>query len=137
VPNAFATPSCRSTSPAKVSRPSTIHGRRQIGTTAVSRGAEPSYVDAQARRAAVSHGGSGSSPQAASIRRRLANAAASVAGAVTQTGMPSARSAATSSGRFSSALASTRSGSAARTSARSGYFEPPTRCTARPAGWVQ
>jgi hypothetical protein len=31
-------PSWRSTSPAKVDEPSTIQGRRQMGTTAVSRG---------------------------------------------------------------------------------------------------
>jgi hypothetical protein len=53
----LAIPSRRSTSPANVPAPSTIHGRRQIGTTAVRVGGDPSYVDDQVRRASSSQAG--------------------------------------------------------------------------------
>ena len=117
--------------------PSTIHGRRQIGTAATRRGGDPSYVEDQARRASSSQDGAGSTPHTRSIRLRLVNAPASVVGPVTHTGTPAARRPSTSDSRFSSALARTRSGSSARTLSRSGYFEPPTRVTSSPAGWMQ
>ena len=49
-----------------------------------------------------------------------------VRGNVTQTGTPSARSASTTSRRFSSMLATTKSGASARIRARSGSFSRPT-----------
>jgi hypothetical protein len=131
----LAIPSRRSTSPANVPAPSTIQGRRQIGTTAVRAG--PWCAGDQTRRAWPSHAGSAATPHAASIRRRLVNAPASVVGAVTQTAIPSPRNASTSASWFSSALARTRSGRSARTRSRSGYFDPPTLATSSPAGWVQ
>src|SRR4051812_27509705 len=50
--------------------------------------------------------------------------------------MPAALSAATSSARFSSAFAITRSGPRDRTRSTSGHLVPPTRATSRSDGWV-
>ena len=129
----LSTPSRRSTSPAKVSRPSTIHGRRQIGTTAVTR--------RHLRRVAQTACPGAASPGPGRPARRTAGRASrapasTVAGAVTHTRIPAARSAATSSSRFSSALATTRSGRSASTRSTSGHLVPPTRGTSRSAGWV-
>ena len=58
---------------------------------------------------------------------------------VTQTGMPRSRIRRTSSSRFSSLFATTRSGRSAATAARSGFLVPRTRATpraSRSAGWV-
>ena len=55
---------------------------------------------------------------------------------VTYTGTPAARRASRSSGRFSSWLATTRSGASATIAATSGFFVPRTRVTSRSAGWV-
>jgi hypothetical protein len=66
------------------------------------------------------------------------NAIGTVCGAsVTQTWTPLARNRSTSSARFSSEFAMTRSGFSASTLSTSGYLEPPTRGTSKSDGCVQ
>ena len=55
---------------------------------------------------------------------------------VTHTGIPTDRSRSTSTRRFSSWLATTRSGRSAAMAAWSGFLVPRTRVMSRPAGWV-
>ena len=78
-------------------------------------------------------------------RTRRASAPASAARrravrmSVTYTARPASRSLSSSSGLFSSALASTRSGRSATIVAMSGFFVPRTRvtpCSSRSSGWV-
>ncbi len=59
-----------------------------------------------------------------------------VSTSVTHTAIPRSRIRRTSSSRFSSLLATTRSGRSPATAARSGFFVPRTRATSRSAGWV-
>ena len=71
-----------------------------------------------------------------SSRRNDAIASGTDSITVTHTARPASRSRVTSSFRFSSRLAMTRSGARAMTAARSGFLVPLTRVTARSAGWV-
>ena len=71
-----------------------------------------------------------------SSRRIDASACGTDSITVTHTARPASRSRATSSLRFSSRLAITRSGARAAILARSGFLVPRTRVTARPAGRV-
>ncbi len=118
----------------KVADPTTIQGSRQTGMTARSRVAGAG--SRQTRSAAASQSGTGQPSAATNIRRSDASAWSTVWITVTQTGTPAARSRSTSSRRFSSWLARTRSGRRARIAARSGFFVPRTRGTSRPAGCV-
>ncbi len=114
--------------------PTTIHGSRQIGTTTRPRGAGTGA--SHARVASSSHAGT-PQPSASSNRRRSdARASSTVSIRVTHTATPAARSRRTSSSRFSSWFATTRSGRSASTAARSGFFVPRTRTTSRSPGWV-
>src|SRR5580693_5284612 len=113
----------------------TIHGSRQTGMAAACRG-HPGCGCCQACWAAASQSGTGQPSASVNIRRSESSAWSSVRTSVTQTGTPAARSRSTSSRRFSSWLASTRSGRSARIAARSGFLVPRTRGTSRPAGWV-
>ena len=65
--------------------------------------------------------------QATPLADRAREPRATVFGSVTSTSMPASRSASTSSRRFSSALAKTRSGFRSRIRAMSGLLVPPTR----------
>src|SRR3954447_26443423 len=127
-------PSLDRTSPANVSRPSAIHGRRQIGTSARRRG--PSYGDRHTARASPSQLGARRRQANVSIRSNDSSASGSVVGAVTQTATPRSRSPSRSSWRFSSSFATTTSGLSSMTSATRGFLVPPTRGTSRSAGWV-
>jgi hypothetical protein len=133
----------------KVRAPTTIHGSRQIGTTTRGRAAgsesgpaagppaqNPSPGPAQARSAAASQSGTARPSGPVSSRRIEASACGTDSMTVTHTGTPASRSRVTSSSRFSSWFAITRSGARAMMAARSGFLVPRTRVTVRPAGWV-
>ena len=93
-----------------VGRPTTIHGSRQIGTTtrADAGGTGPHHAVLGGDQPAPGPPPPRARPR--SSRRIDATAAGTVSMSVTQTGMPRSRIRRTSSSRFSSLLATTRSG---------------------------
>ncbi|GHJ58565.1 hypothetical protein NOK12_10840 [Nocardioides sp. OK12] len=115
----------------KVAGPTTIHGSRQIGTTTrrVTAGSGPHHRS----RARASQSGR-CQPIPSSSRSIEATAPGTVSMSVTHTRTPESRSRRTSSSRFSSLLATTTSGSSARTAARSGFLVPRTRVVSRSVG---
>ena len=119
-------------SSAKVSPPTTIQGSRQIATA--TRGPPGAGGAAHSERAAGSQSGT-SQPRALSNRRSIeSNASSTDLIRVTQTAMPASRRRRTSSSRFSSWLATTRSGARAMIARTSGFLVPRTRMTSRSAG---
>jgi hypothetical protein len=117
-----------------VSRPTTIHGSRQIGTA--TRACTSGTGWSQAARTSASQLGTPQHSPSANSRVSESMAWGTVSITVTHTGTPAARSRCTSMRRFSSLLAITRSGARAMIAARSGFLVPRTRVTASPAGWV-
>src|SRR5690606_32003792 len=127
-------PRRRARSPVNVAEPTTIHGSRHTGIATCARAAGTGRD--QARRASVSQEGTGQRSPSANSRARESSACGTVSMTVTHTGTPASRSRRTSSSRFSSLLATTRSGPSAATAARSGFLVPRTRATSRSAGCV-
>ena len=121
-------------SPVKVRAPTTIQGSRQIGTTVRRAGSAGGLDHSLAAKRIQS--GSGTDRTSVNRRRSERRAASTVSISVTHTGIPAARRCSTSCRRFSSRLATTRSGRSAVIAARLGFFVPRTRGTSRPAGWV-
>ena len=95
-------------SPVKVRAPTTIHGSRQMGTTTVAGGSStgPSHTSP----ARVSQAGSSTQSTSTHSRCSARRAWSTDSVTVTHTGMPAARRRSTSTRRFSSRLATTRSG---------------------------
>ena len=107
-----------------VGRPTTIHGSRQTGTTtrADAGGTGPH----QASSASTSQRRVAAPPSTSRNSRRIdATAAGTVSMSVTHTGMPRARIRRTSSSRFSSLFATTRSGRSAATADEVGVLGAP------------
>ena len=132
--NTLRTPSRARTSPANVSRPSTIHGRRQIGTTAVTGGSAAGRP--RPRAAARSHAGAGPAEHRAQPVERVERL---LDGGAARSPTPGCRPRAAprrprpgSPRRWRSRGRARR----ARTRVQSGHLVPPTRATSRPAGCV-
>ena len=115
-------PSRATMSPLKVRAPTTIQGSRQIGTTTRAGGARP---DAPLGRGLRNHPGSSAPSTSTSSRRSDPRAWSTDSATVTHTGMPAARSRSTSTRRFSSWLATTRSGSQPGDGRVVGVLRPP------------
>jgi hypothetical protein len=118
----------------KVSEPTTIQGSRhtQIAPRRRCCGGGAAHTAS----ASSSHAGTGHPSATVNKRRIDARASSTERMTVTQTGIPAARSRSTSSWRFSSWLASTRSGFSAMMAATFGFLVPRILGTSRPAGWV-
>ena len=127
-------PSRRSRSPVNVSRPTTIHGSRQIGTA--TRAARGGHRSGPGGPASASQPGTPQPSASVNSRVERVDRLRHRLDDRSPTRHPGPRRRRTSSSRFSSWLAITRSGARARIAATSGFFVPRTRATSRSAGCV-
>ena len=116
-----------------------MSGLRQMGVNSAARRSPPSPSATAARTSATSAAACASRPNVSPSPAIIVSASSTLFGSVRSTFRPAARSASTSSRRFSSRFAMTRSGAMAVIAATSGFFVPPTTGTRSisPAGSSQ